>query len=320
MILIVADNFDAHANVVCDVLKMKGANYFRLDLDVRSLMETTASFTPFIWTLQNKNSLLNSENVDCVWCRRYSVSLTHEEESLHDNGFKLWKNEWNKTLFGFYNSISSLPWLNSIRNGSLADNKYYQYKVARQVGLVFPDFITTNDSRIISKFLKENGECVIKFMSQDMYSISDNKVGGIFVNKIRVDSLYDFGGPEENPVTIQKYIEKDYEVRWTYVGGESFVCRIDSQQSPIASTDWRRYDVPHTPHNIIEPPSTVKYSVDAYMRMLGLDYGALDFIVGKDGQWHFLEVNSSGQWLWIEDLTGLPISEAVASWLINHSK
>jgi glutathione synthase/RimK-type ligase-like ATP-grasp enzyme len=51
------------------------------------------------------------------------------------------------------------------------------------------------------------------------------------------------------------------------------------------------------------------------MKRLGLEFGALDFIVTETGVWYFLEVNPSGQWLWIEDLTGLPIADSIAYWL-----
>lgn len=49
---------------------------------------------------------------------------------------------------------------------------------------------------------------------------------------------------------------------------------------------------------------------------LGLRFGALDFLVTPSGEWYFLEVNPNGQWAWIEQETGLPISSAIADALI----
>ena len=54
------------------------------------------------------------------------------------------------------------------------------------------------------------------------------------------------------------------------------------------------------------------------MRDLEIYYGALDFIVDIDGNWVFLEVNSMGQFLWIEDLTGLNISQEIINWLKKY--
>ena len=48
---------------------------------------------------------------------------------------------------------------------------------------------------------------------------------------------------------------------------------------------------------------------------LGLAYGAYDLIVDRTGELVFLEVNPGGQWLWLEEATGVPISRAVATLL-----
>jgi glutathione synthase/RimK-type ligase-like ATP-grasp enzyme len=46
--------------------------------------------------------------------------------------------------------------------------------------------------------------------------------------------------------------------------------------------------------------------------MLGLVYAAIDLRLTPDGDHVFLEVNPAGQWLFIEQATGQPISEAIA--------
>jgi hypothetical protein len=53
----------------------------------------------------------------------------------------------------------------------------------------------------------------------------------------------------------------------------------------------------------------------AVMAHLGITYGAFDFVVDEDGGWTFLEVNSMGQYLWLEQDLGLPISAALADLL-----
>ena len=35
------------------------------------------------------------------------------------------------------------------------------------------------------------------------------------------------------------------------------------------------------------------------MKELGLQFGRLDFLQGQDG-YHFLEVNSNGEWAWLD--------------------
>jgi hypothetical protein len=51
----------------------------------------------------------------------------------------------------------------------------------------------------------------------------------------------------------------------------------------------------------------------------GLVYGTIDLIVTPDNRYVFLELNSAGEYSWIEELTGLPISEAIADYLLGEA-
>ena len=51
------------------------------------------------------------------------------------------------------------------------------------------------------------------------------------------------------------------------------------------------------------------------MARLGLRYGAVDLRRTPDGRYVFFEVNPAGQWLFVEERTGLPITERVAALL-----
>jgi hypothetical protein len=59
----------------------------------------------------------------------------------------------------------------------------------------------------------------------------------------------------------------------------------------------------------------VRAAVTAYLKMTGLSFGAFDFSVTPEGVWNALEINPEGQWGWIEQETGAPITEAIAAWL-----
>ncbi|HWC78542.1 MAG TPA: hypothetical protein VG756_01140 [Pseudonocardiaceae bacterium] len=48
---------------------------------------------------------------------------------------------------------------------------------------------------------------------------------------------------------------------------------------------------------------------------LDLRYAALDFVIDTDGQWIFLEINAGGQFGWIEDKTGAPLTDQLADLL-----
>jgi D-alanine-D-alanine ligase-like ATP-grasp enzyme len=54
------------------------------------------------------------------------------------------------------------------------------------------------------------------------------------------------------------------------------------------------------------------------MDALGLNYGALDFIVTPEGRHVFLEVNPAGEFMWLMRYPGLPIAEALADVLAGR--
>ncbi|WP_331765738.1 hypothetical protein [Embleya sp. NBC_00896] len=53
----------------------------------------------------------------------------------------------------------------------------------------------------------------------------------------------------------------------------------------------------------------------AMLDVLGLPYGAFDFVITPTGEWVVLEVNPSGQYGLVEQATGLPITAAIADYL-----
>jgi glutathione synthase/RimK-type ligase-like ATP-grasp enzyme len=56
------------------------------------------------------------------------------------------------------------------------------------------------------------------------------------------------------------------------------------------------------------------------IKSLNLTYGAIDIIEGLDGQNYFLEVNSMGDWYWIEKETKQPLTQSLVDMIKNKMK
>lgn len=320
MILILSDKHDAHADSLEERLKeLNYLNYFRLNLDVASLQKTLITYKNQIWNIEFNKRKITSQDVTCVWSRRNFVELLIEEEYDQTADFKIWKGEWNRALLGLYLALKQCKWLNPIKTAYQAENKYFQLEVANEIGFKQPPIIVSNNKEDLMNFSKSHERLALKMMEQGFYKTEQGELRGLYVNKISSEHLSTFGDSHENPIVLQKYIDKLFEVRYTVVGDKHFVCRIDSQRTESTQTDWRRYNLPQTPHLIIEAPDDIRKKVSILMNKLELFYGALDFIVTPENEWYFLEVNSMGQYLWIEDLTGLQITNAIVSWLISHT-
>lgn len=323
MILILADQFDRHADLVQGHLTGMGSKCVRLNLDTQSLQQTQITARPpRDWYLVSKTdgTEIRNSDVSIVWLRRPFVELSLEEQAEEDADTRIWRGEWNKSLLGLYLALKHVPWLNPIREAYRAENKYLQMLIAQELGFRLPATVASNDKAQLIDFAREHGSIMLKLMNQDFYQTGPREYKGFFANKITVDSLQEFSGTEENPIVLQEYVEKDYEVRYTVVGSEHHVCRIDSQKSAIARDDWRRYDIANTPHTTMAPPAEIRSRVAEFMNRLEIHFGAFDFIVTPSGEWYFLEVNPMGQWLWIEDLTGLRISQSIATWLTHNER
>jgi glutathione synthase/RimK-type ligase-like ATP-grasp enzyme len=314
MILILTDKNDAHANYVIEKIKNQNLPHVRLNLDVESLKNTIVKYQNGVWDIAQNNKKINLSSIKCIWNRRTFVELLLDEEYNQTVDFKLWKNEWNKTLLGIYSSLRHIKWLNPWRKSYEAENKYLQMELALKNKLDIPQTIVTNSKAAVLSFAEAHTNVALKLMHQDFYK-QENVYKGLYVNKLKIEDFKKFSETKENPIVLQEYIDKDFEVRYTVVGQRHFVCKIESQKSKQTKIDWRRYDIPNTPHSIITPPKKIKFRVNALMKDLGIEYGALDFIVNKSNNWVFLEVNSMGQFLWIEDLTGLQISNEIISWM-----
>jgi len=119
------------------------------------------------------------------------------------------------------------------------------------------------------------------------------------------------------PILAQEYIEKKLELRITIVGQKMFTCAIHSQDSEQTRIDWRRYDFRNVKHLPYQLPEKIKQKLHKLMKIWNLSFGAIDMILTPEGKYVFLEINPNGQWLWIEQLTEMPISRVIAELLAN---
>lgn len=62
-------------------------------------------------------------------------------------------------------------------------------------------------------------------------------------------------------------------------------------------------------YSAISLPDWAEHACRELVRRSGLEFGAIDLIVAKDGAYYFLENNPGGQYLWMEIDTGMPITD-----------
>ena len=83
--------------------------------------------------------------------------------------------------------------------------------------------------------------------------------------------------------------------------------------------DWRKDQI-NIDYEIFELPKGIQQKLLNLHQKFEMFFGAYDFIVDPKGEYYFLEVNPAGQWLWLEEILNLSISESIAEALIDNTK
>ncbi|MEV4379896.1 MvdC/MvdD family ATP grasp protein [Streptosporangium sp. NPDC049644] len=200
-----------------------------------------------------------------------------------------------------------------------AGRKSSQLLLAAELGFAIPETLIATEAEAFWEFHeRHDGHVVTKPLGKPW---AENLVGGgtiaRFCEPVSARDVAYAAALRFCPVIVQQYVPKRLELRVTVVGEQVFAAEIHSQVANRSSLDWRRYDIETTPHRIHRLPEEVARRCLDMTERLGLLYGAFDVILTPDDQYVFLEVNPNGQWLWIERLTGLPISQAICDVLLE---
>jgi glutathione synthase/RimK-type ligase-like ATP-grasp enzyme len=210
-------------------------------------------------------------------------------------------------------TVGDYFWINFPARENLAKSKPAQLFVANKLGLAIPETLVSNDPDEVRRFIaRSKTEIVYKGLSQP------HMVPGtaLFTGLLTKETLANLDLIRLTPGIFQERVEKAYELRVTVVGSKIFPVKIDSQKNRDAQLDWRRalHDVAY---EAVDLPREIEEKIFAFMRTFGLFYGAFDFIVTPEGRYVFLEINPSGQYMWLECAADLGITTALADALME---
>ena len=262
-----------------------------------SVIESSISFSDIhiAWYLrENFNNLRNA--------------ISNNIESRFSN------NETRQTLRAIFSTLQC-KWVNKRESIECVNsNKFFQQSVAANCGLLVPKTIISNNHKEVYNFSDPKKGLLLK--SVGYIKLDDDGKLALYSERFFNEELSSSSNAIQScPVYGQEYIEKLYEYRVMVIGSNVLSCRIDSQASRKTMVDWRHYDFENVEHKCVQLPSQIQDKLRNFMIAVDLKYGAIDLIETHEKDFIFLEVNPSGQWGWIADIAGLPISNAVAEML-----
>lgn len=222
---------------------------------------------------------------------------------IHPSDLPVVKREFGNFMDNCFRLISPSalwvnPWLSLFTCGKLE-----QLAAARQLGWATPETLVSYNPDAIRAFHgrhRSNG-VIVKSFTPAVWQDDLGKTFVSFTSELTEDVLADTLSLSSVPAIYQERIEKRHELRVTMFGSFGLCVRIDSQVSDLTKLDWR-IGGPGIALSRIDMDEGMRLMCVEMMKRLGIAFGCFDFIVAADGTPVFLEVNSAGQFLWIEDI------------------
>jgi hypothetical protein len=201
-----------------------------------------------------------------------------------------------------------IPWVNPPADDEAAHHKPYQLAVAARAGLKIPRTLITNDPDAARRFIAEQGSdrTVYKTFLASEQHWRETRI-------VRPAELHLLDHVRLAPVIFQEYVPGVADIRVTVVGPKLFAAAITPAPGGY-QVDYRM-DLEGARFEATTLPPATEERIGSLMGRLGLVYGAVDLRRTPEGEHVFLEVNPAGEWRFVEERTGQPITQAVADLL-----
>jgi len=304
MILIIAPRNDVHALCVAQDLERMGQPFRFVDSS-RLANEGRIEFRAgqrcgSAWTCIDGQPI-ELDSVDTVWHRRRFLPPVAARHPISDQRY--FQREWTDMISGVFASLDR-AWFVNDQDREKAAVKPLQLHVAQGLGLQIPDTLITNDPVAAAAFIDRHQQRVVhktlaaprhRFLPTKAWSASDRDV---------LDHLV------LSPTIFQETVTGCRELRLTVIGERIFAAEF----RPAADLIDGRLDL-RTPYRSHTLPHDVSRRLLRLVRQLGLVFSTIDMKLTDEGEYVFLELNPMGQFLYIEILTGLPLTAAMAELL-----
>ena len=328
MILIITSIDDGHANAVIAYLNEAKVDFVRINTD--NLLDGKCSLT---WVEVDGLAIVKYSNgyrefkfseVESVYFRRPTKpSLSNFQEIANAH---VYQDESWSALFSILFTFRNVRWLGHPFIDKMNSSKLKQKIVADRINesvstILTPETIVSNNTEDLIAFVNRHDYVIVKPI-ESRGTVESNEWIPFFSERVSSEKfrtqLADHPFAKLNYCFLQEYIEKKREWRITVVGNDVFGCIIESQQNDHSKHDWRKIGYEEIPHLAAEPPMFVRDFCLKFLQDLNLYFGAFDFIETNTGRYYFLECNVNGQWLWIEECTGLKIAKSIANCLQHN--
>ena len=212
--------------------------------------------------------------------------------------------EWHHLMNGLIHGVTCINDLDAQR----AAVKPVQLALAGRAGLAVPDTLITSDPAEARAFIDAHAGAVVhKVMTSPRDVLLETRRWDERDRELL--QLLPMA-----PTIFQRLVTGSRDIRVTIVGQDLYAAAIDSEL-PATSVD-SRLDL-NAAFSEVQLPGEVASGLRALMAGLGLTFATADLKIDDQGRFYFLELNPQGQFLYVEILTGMPITLALARLLTS---
>lgn len=310
-ILILTSLDDSEINFIGPHLVKRNIDYIRINAENFS-DEFEFSFTlnddqDFLFSFIYKGKKYNINDFDFIWVRHFELESFFFEKDLDPFLKKYLLGEWG-TLF---QSIYSIFDDKVITPTDKKITKPYQLIKAKAVGLNVPYTIITNSkTELESYFDDENGKIFAKALRHHSVNNEDGTVIDFYGRTFESLEKLLHENISASPVIYQTQIDKSNSVEYRInVFGKVIKSFIYEN---VTKDDWHFEDITDVKLSEKDIPETIKKKILQLFADLNLKVGTVDIIKLED-KWYFLEVNTAGDWRWLEKAAEVELEKYIPS-------
>ncbi|PYC99914.1 hypothetical protein B4U78_013545 [Microbacterium esteraromaticum] len=306
--LIIGDTSDPHVQAVCKALVERGARPIAVDLEV--VMRDGLTISEDTTAVRVNDTWIDLGIWRGGWLRRIHRApwgLGIETGSVHALELGTWHSAFTWTL-----DDANIDWVSSPRSLRAAEGKLEQWNAARRLGIDYPrTLVTSRADDVRAAFW---GDVLVKPLGSGQFLHGD-EVRTVFAEVLATnDSRLDF--LSEAPFIVQELLHAERHLRVVTVGQQAWVAALHVPAEEPA--DWRRTRANHDGFVYVrgELPEVATGAV-AIATEFALGYSSQDWVQTSDGRTVLLDLNPSGQWLFLPERVGMEVAVALAERILR---
>ncbi len=306
--LIISNTIDFSTDLVCLQLQKLGKSYLRINRDKFAECKITYRLNEneiFI-TMCEEEYVIRESELKSVYFR---APVFLRSGKLYTVSEQLYRSQWSafiRNLIVFDKS----KWINNPVDTYRAENKMYQLKLAKDIGLLIPETLLSN---CISENVVDTNEYIMKALDTALFHDGDIE---LFTYSTIVTGLeLKHSELSSAPVIIQEYLKDKIDIRVTVIGERLFPVKITKNDCGIVG-DWRKTSKESLNYTPFKLPGEISSKLIGLMKRLNLLFGGIDLIFCND-KYYFVEVNPTGEWGWLKFATKIDIEEEIVNCMLN---